>query len=100
MTLDTPIKSLTPIAPRPAELDAETFDAAEAVIERGQKTFLEVGRALLTIKTQGLTELKRRGFQNFGDYMQKRWGWSRDYGQRLVAAANVVENLRKNVDNC
>lgn len=81
------------------ELSAAAFDDAEAVIERGQKTFLEVGRALLDIKERGLTELRNRGFQNFEDYLQRRWGWTRDYGQKLLAATRAVKNIERNVDH-
>lgn len=76
-----------------AELDACAFDAAEAVIERGQATFLEVGRAILAIREQGRAEMRARGFPTFENYMRRRWGWSRTHGYALIAAVGVAENV-------
>jgi N6-adenosine-specific RNA methylase IME4 len=80
--------------PRRLPLDAAAFDAAEAIIARGQQTFCEVGAAILTIREAGRDELRRRGYRTFEDYMQRRWGWSRDYGYKLTQAVEVVQSLQ------
>lgn len=74
-------------------LDAEAFDAAEAVIEGGQKAFVEVGEAIMAIRDAGRAERERRGYATFEAYMQRRWGWSRRRGYQLIAAAEVARNI-------
>jgi len=75
------------------------FDASlselEAVIERGLETFVEVGLALLAIRDG---EKYHETYATFEDYCRQRWGWSRDYGYKLIRSAEVVNVL--GVDNC
>lgn len=75
------------------ELDTSGFDAAEAVIERGQATFLEVGRAILAIREGGKREREARGYLTFEDYMRRRWGWTRDQGYKMMRAVEVAGNV-------
>jgi hypothetical protein len=63
----------------------------EAVIERGQRTFLEVGIALATIK-EG--KLYRADFKTFEDYCRGRWGLDRRRAYQMLEAAAVVENVQ------
>jgi hypothetical protein len=63
----------------------------EKVIERGVRTFIEVGEALLEIRERRL--YREQGFGTFEDYCEKRWGWHRRYGDRLIDAAVVAHNL-------
>ena len=44
----------------------------EQVIEKGLKTFVDVGNALLAIRDK---RLYRQGFGTFEDYCKDRWGW-------------------------
>ena len=77
-----------------AILDAtERADLAtcEGVIDRGLRTFVEVGTALLTIRDR---RLYRREHATFEDYCQERWGMARRTTDRLIAAAGVVTNLQ------
>src|SRR5262245_60804584 len=46
----------------------------EAIIERGKKTFVEVGLALCSIKDK---RLYRQTHTNFQSYCVQRWGFSR-----------------------
>ena len=46
----------------------------EALIERGQQTFIEVGLALTEIRD---SKLYRQDFATFDQYCEKRWGWTR-----------------------
>lgn len=62
----------------------------EAVIERGLKTFYEVGTALLDIRD---SRLYRQRYGTFETYCQERWGMERRHAYRLIDAAAVVENV-------
>ena len=66
----------------------------EAVIERGLKTFVEVGNALREIRD---SRLYLQGHATFDRYCRDRWGWDRINAHRYVEAAVVVEAL--SVDN-
>jgi hypothetical protein len=72
-----------PAKPRLAEL--------EAIIERGMRTFIEVGNALLEIRNRRL--YREQGFKTFEDYCRERWNMSRTYAYRQIDAAKVVQNL-------
>lgn len=65
--------------------------ALESVIERGRETFVEVGRALAEIRDHELC--KERGFRMWDDYLRERWGMSRSYASRQIAAAQVMGKL-------
>lgn len=62
----------------------------ETVIEKGLKTFVEVGNALLEIRD---SKLYRQEFGTFEEYCRERWRMSIAQGKRLIAAAEVVQNL-------
>lgn len=62
----------------------------EAVIERGQRTFVEVGAALLEIRN---ARLYREAFATFEDYCQERWGMSRRYANMQIEGAEVVGTI-------
>lgn len=63
----------------------------ESVIERGRKTFLEVGRALIEIRNQRL--YREQGFTTFDTYCRERWKMSQPHAQRTIDAAKVAQNL-------
>lgn len=67
----------------------------ERIIEKGLKTFVEVGEALMEIKQ---ARLYRQQYPNFDDYCQKRWGIGIRQSQRLIRAAKVVQNLQTKGD--
>lgn len=62
----------------------------ERVIERGQQTFIEVGRALLEIRDR---RLYRETHTTFEAYCRERWGWSRHHANRHIDAALVTDAL-------
>jgi DNA modification methylase len=62
----------------------------EAVIERGQQTFVEVGLALLEIRDG---RLYQKHHDTFEDYCHKRWGWTRRIGYSYIEAAEVAVNV-------
>jgi hypothetical protein len=72
----------------PSETDALTH--CEAVIERGLKTFFEVGNALLRIRE---LELYRIEYRTFEAYCAERWGISRPRAYELMNASQVVSAI-------
>jgi hypothetical protein len=75
--------------------EIKTLNQCERIIERGQQTFLEVGKALLKIKEQSLY---RSDFDTFADYCEQRWGWNVRRAQQLIAAVKTTESVDAN--NC
>jgi hypothetical protein len=69
----------------------------EVVIERGLKTFLEVGTALLSIRELRL--YREQGYATFEDYRRQRWQMSRVHAHHLIAASGVVDNLLTSVNS-
>jgi hypothetical protein len=59
-------------------------------IKHGLQTFVDVGAALLEIRD---SKLYRKEYGTFEEYCNKRWGWQRNYANKLIRAAEVVENL-------
>jgi hypothetical protein len=62
----------------------------EAVVDRGLKTFIEVGRALAEIRD---SRLYRQAHSTFEAYCRERWGFGRTRAHRLIEAADVVAML-------
>jgi hypothetical protein len=62
----------------------------EVTIERGRKTFVEVGLALAEIRD---ARLYRYQYATFEDYCRERWNWSRSYAHRIIEAAATSETL-------
>jgi hypothetical protein len=62
----------------------------EGVIERGLQSFLEVGRALLSVRDEKLY-LPR--YSSFEEYCQKRWQIRLRHARRLIKAVAISENL-------
>ena len=59
----------------------------EAIIERGLRTFVEVGNALLTIRRCGLY---RDSHGTFEQYCQDRWGFTATRARQLIGAAETA----------
>lgn len=81
----------------PQALSASEFARladCESKIERGIAVFLEVGNALLEIRD---SRLYRQQFSTFEDYCKERWGFARNYANKVIAATEVVANLGTNV---
>jgi hypothetical protein len=64
--------------------------SCEDVIERGLKTFVEVGGALFRIRDRRLYRLTHETFE---DYCRDRWKMGKSYANRMIAASEVVGNL-------
>lgn len=67
-----------------------SLDDCEQRIERGMKTFIEVGQALASIRDN---RLYRATHQTFEDYAVERWSLSRAHAYRMIAAAEVVSPI-------
>ncbi|NJO07342.1 MAG: hypothetical protein HC876_18520, partial [Chloroflexaceae bacterium] len=75
------------------ELSLSEMDAlvqCEAIIERGLKTFFEVGTALVRIRD---LELYRIEYRTFEAYCADRWGISRPRAYELMNASQVVSAI-------
>ena len=62
----------------------------EQVIERGLKTFVDVGSALMAIRD---SRLYREKYSTFEDYCRERWGFTRQSANRYIGAAEAVRNI-------
>jgi hypothetical protein len=82
---------LVPLSPD----EVQTLAHYEQIIERGIKTFVEVGHALLVIRDQ---QLYRQDYATFEDYLRQRWDLSRPYAYQLMDASVVVEHLSAGAD--
>ena len=71
-------------------VESKSLSSLEQVIERGQKTFLEVGKALLAIQEQ---KLYRQDYKTFAEYCNDRGGFDKRHAYRLIDSAKVVENV-------
>jgi len=71
-------------------LEQNRLKQLEEIIERGKKTFVEVGLALLEIRDK---RLYKESHSSFDSYCRERWGYSRQYGHQLMAAAEVSSML-------
>lgn len=63
---------------------------AEATIDKGQQTFLEVGNALMAIRDG---KLYREGHKTFEAYCKERWAFDKAHAYRLIASVQVVNGL-------
>jgi hypothetical protein len=70
--------------------DDERLGELEKVIAKGQKTFVEVGLALVEIRD---LRLFKREYSSFNEYCQKRWGWEQRYTRYVIAGAEAVKSL-------
>lgn len=61
--------------------------SCEQRIERGLKTFIDVGQALAEIRD---SRLYKGAHDTFEAYLEQRWNMSRSYAHRMIAAAEVV----------
>jgi len=61
---------------------ARSLAQNEEIITRGQRTFIEVGNALMEIREQ--RQYKDAGYTDFDTYCRERWGWSKRHANRIV----------------
>ena len=73
-----------------AKADAADLNRLEGVIERGIRSFVEVGSALRTIRDE---DLYTDTHDTFEDYCRERWDMGRAHAYRQIDAAAMVETL-------
>jgi hypothetical protein len=73
-----------------SEDEVDELQRCETIIERGLKTFFEVGAALLRVRD---LKLYRVEYPTFEAYCQERWDFSKTYANNLIAATSVRNNL-------
>lgn len=67
--------------------EAGELERCEAIIERGLRTFTEVGNALLRIRDRRLYRAKHGTFEA---YCRERWGFTDRRARMLISAAETV----------
>jgi phage N-6-adenine-methyltransferase len=73
-----------------------TLTGCEQIIERGLKTFVEVGEALITIRDG---RLYRASHGTFEAYCSQRWGMTRRYANLLIDSSETIAVLGTMVPN-
>lgn len=81
------------VSPFAAE-EVQALEQFETVIERGLKTFVEVGEALAAIRDR---RLYRQTNSTFQDYCQDRWDFDRRRANQLISASKVSSNIEKTI---
>ena len=74
--------------------ESQRLEELEKTIARGQKTFVEVGRALAEIRD---LRLYKREYGGFAEYCQAKWGWNKSYAYYMIDSAEVVKSLPEKV---
>lgn len=72
------------------ESEQDVLAQCENIIERGLKSFIEVGTALQAIRDN---RLYREAFPTFEGYCQDKWGMTRRNANYLIDAVEVVDSL-------
>ncbi len=78
------------LAPTLNEAEKRQRVECEEIIRRGWNTFLDVGRALATIRDQ---RLYRDRYGTFEGYCRQKWEFSRTHAYRMIEAAAVAAVL-------
>jgi len=76
--------------------EVKAFTRCENIIEKGVKTFIEVGKALLEIKDG---RYYRDNYETFQDYCKERWGFDRQRAFQLINASKSAENVKHVLQN-
>jgi hypothetical protein len=71
-------------------IERGAFQYAESQIEEGLQSFVQIGTALKQIQEN---KLYRAEYSTFEEYLETRWGMSREQGYRNINAATVAQNL-------
>jgi len=69
---------------------SKDLDHYEQVVERGMRSFIEAGQALLAIRDG---KLYGDGHDSFDAYVESRFGFTKRRANQLISASQVVENL-------
>jgi N6-adenosine-specific RNA methylase IME4 len=80
----------TPVDTALSIIERDELVRQEEIIERGLKTFVDVGLALMGIRDG---KLYREQYGTFEVYCQERWGMDKRYANYQIAATKAMENL-------
>ena len=80
-----------------AATERDRLSELEPIIERGMASFVEVGTALLEISDR---RLYRETHSTFAEYCETKWRMTARRAYQLCEAAEVVNALPENVNNC
>jgi hypothetical protein len=72
---------------------SRTLAELEHIVEKGKATFIEVGEALAEIKERGLYKPEA-----WGDYVKRKYGFTRQYAHRLIQAMEWAKEASTTVD--
>lgn len=75
--------------------DKITLQDCEVRIEKGLKSFYQVGCALAIVRDSKLW----KEYGSFEEYCSKRWGFKQNFAYKTIAAAAVVDNICTIVQN-
>ena len=70
--------------------ESARFRACERTMQKGFRTFMQVGTALAEIRTK---KLYRQNYSSFENYCRDKWKIVASRARQLIAAAKVVQNL-------
>lgn len=91
-----PTKQLAKTDPQVVQLTLFDLEALETKVKEGLAKFMEVGNALAEIRDREGFRLK--GYSDFEKYCEKELGFSLRQGQRLIAAAETAETIKRLTD--
>jgi hypothetical protein len=74
-----------------SSFEQEQLAACEQIIEKGLRTFFEVGQAFLRIREE---KLYRTQYKTFAGYCRGRWKWSDSRARQYMRAVEVTVNLK------
>ena len=77
------------------ELSNQLLECENTII-KGLKTFVDVGSALAKIRDQ---KLFKPLHETFDDYLEKRWGFTKQHASHLILAAGAHTLLAERVDD-
>lgn len=73
-----------------AKRERDRLQQLEAIVDRGVKTFMEVGAALKEIRDG---RLYRDSHGTFEAYCKERWGFARNYANKLIESSSVAGRI-------
>jgi len=68
------------------------LEELEDVIDRGLQGFRKAGEALKVIKSE---KLYRDNYSTYKEYCMARWGFTPQYANNLINAANIIDTMEK-----
>jgi hypothetical protein len=74
-----------------SEVERQGLEEDEKIIERGLEEFVQVGSALMDVR---MRRLYRETHSTFEAYARERWNLSKPYAYQLMAASQVVDNVK------